>query len=50
MTLAGCHPDWTAANPVLYVVHGDRMWIVDAQTRQPPASADLLWAFCANFR
>jgi len=48
MSSAGDRPAWTATDPVLYVVHGDRMWIVDAQTWQPPATAALLWAFYAD--
>lgn len=48
MSSAGGRPDWTPNHPVLYVIRDDRMWIVDAQSWQPPAPSGLLWSYYAS--
>lgn len=48
MSSAGGRLDWTPNRPVIYVVHGDRMWIVDAHARQSSATSDLLWSYYAS--
>lgn len=48
MSSAGGRPDWTPNHPVIYVIREDRMWIVDAQSWQPPAPPGLLWSYYAS--